>query len=217
MELDSAFANDNLPSSTSFFQSRPLIEASEVYKFIRDLPKGGGLHLHSSAVTSIDWVISNITYRNNLYSCYKELEEILVFGWFDARPGSTVKGCHGWKAASSMREEMGAQEVDKYFKTHLSIVVDNPDVAYPNVNTVWAAFGKRFRTLSALLSFKDLVKEHFYQGLKEFYDDGAQYIEVRSSFSPICATPGPDCTPLDIVQTAKVFKEAADQVSLQIH
>ena len=112
---------------------------------------------------------------------------------------------------------MGAQEVDKYFKTHLSIVVDNPEVAYPNVNTVWSAFGKRFRTLKTLISFKELVAEHFYQGLKEFYDDGVQYMEIRSSFSPICATFGPDCKSLDIFQTGAAFKEAVDQVSLHIH
>jgi hypothetical protein len=37
-----------------------------------------------------------------------------------------------------------SKRVDAYFKSHLSIVVDNPEVAYPNVNTVWAAFSKRF-------------------------------------------------------------------------
>ena len=111
-----------------------------------------------------------------------------------------------------MREEKGAEEVDKYFKSHLSIVVDNPEVAYPNVNTVWAAFAKRFSTLMTLLNFKDLVKDYFYQGLKEFYEDGVQYMEVRSEFAPICKTFGPDCNPLDIVQTVGVFKEAVDQV-----
>ena len=217
MELDSAFANDDLPSSTNFFQSRPRIEASEVYKFIHDLPKGAGLHLHEFAITSIDWVVSNITYRENLYSCFKEANDILAFGWFDAQPEGAVQGCEGWKAASSMREEMGEEEVDKYFKSHLSIVVDNPEVAYPNVNTVWAAFAKRFGTLMTLLNFKDLVKDYFYQGLKEFYEDGVQYMEVRSVFAPICETLGPDCNPLDIVQTVGVFKEAVDQVMRPTH
>ena len=107
---------------------------------------------------------------------------------------------------------MGAEEVDKYFRSHLSIVVDNPEAAYPNVNTVQAAFAKRFRTLMTLLNFKALAKEYFYQGLKEFYEDGVQYMEVRSEFAPICKTFGPDCNPLDIVQTVGVFKEAVDQV-----
>jgi hypothetical protein len=69
--LDSAFEKDDLPSSTSFFRSRPRIEASEVFKFIQGMPKGGALHLHEFAITSIDWVVKDITYRDHLYSCYK--------------------------------------------------------------------------------------------------------------------------------------------------
>ncbi len=39
-ELDAAFVNDDLPSSINFFQSRPRIEESKVFQFIRELPKG---------------------------------------------------------------------------------------------------------------------------------------------------------------------------------
>ena len=212
LELDSAFDHDDLPSAKSFFQSRSKIEASGVYKFIHGLPKGAGLHLHASAMTSIDWVISNITYRENLYCCNQEAEDILVFGWFDAPPVGTVQSCSGWKSVASMREEMGVWQVDKILKTHLSIAVEDPEIAYPNINTVWVAFVKRFKTLKTLFSYKNLVKDYFYQGLKEFSDDGVQYLEVRSSFAPICEAVGPECKLLDILQTVAVYKEAADQV-----
>ena len=212
LELESAFVNDDLPSSTSFFQSRPRIEASEVYKFIHDLPKGGALHLHEFAITSIDWVVSNITYRDNLYSCFKNSSDLLIFGWFDTDPEGTVSDCNGWKSAKVMRETMGAGEVDKYFKDNLSIVVDNPEMAYPNVKTVWAAFAKRFGTLMTLLNFKELARDYFYQGMKEFYEDGVQYMEVRAVFAPMCESIGPDCVQMDIVETVRVFKAAAEQV-----
>lgn len=31
---------------------------------------GAVLHAHDSAITSIDWVIQNLTYWENLYVCY---------------------------------------------------------------------------------------------------------------------------------------------------
>ena len=64
----------------------------------------------------------------------------------------------------------------------------------------------------SLLNYKDLVKDYFYQGMQEFYDDGVQYMEVRSVLAPICETRIGECNPLDIVETARVFKETAEQV-----
>ena len=147
---------------------------------------------------------------NQLFTTYS-FSEILLFGWYDSEPTDGTKGCNLWYEAKLLRESFGDVEVDAYFKSHLSIVVPNPEIAYPNVNTVWKAFGKRFGTLISLINYKDLVKDYFYQGLLEFYNDKVQYMEVRSVLAPICQTLNAECNPLDIVETAKVFKEAADQ------
>ena len=61
-ELDSAFANDNLPSSESFLTAKSRIDQSDVFQFIKIMPKGAALHLHELAITSVDWVVSNVTY-----------------------------------------------------------------------------------------------------------------------------------------------------------
>ena len=136
-----------------------------------------------------------------------------MFGWFESLPETPVPDCDRWADAKVLRENLGNEKVDSYFKSYLSIVVDNPEVAYPNVNTVWAAFSKRFGALMSLLNYKDLVKDYFYQGMQEFFDDGVQYMEVRSVLAPICETRiGEECNPLDIVETARVFKETAEQV-----
>lgn len=70
------------------------------------MPKGGGLHLHDFAITSIDWVVSNITYRDNLYACTSTPS--LKFGWYNSQPGAGVGGCDVWESAKSMRESLGS-------------------------------------------------------------------------------------------------------------
>ena len=138
---------------------------------------------HSFALTSVDWVISNITYRDNLFSCYNKTTENLIFGWFpDGRPQPGTKGCDPWIEAKILRALFGNEAVDACFKRHLSIVVDVPEITYPNVNTVWAAFSKKFKTLKSLVNYKNLVFDYLYQGMQEFYDDGVQYMEVRCQF-----------------------------------
>jgi adenosine deaminase CECR1 len=62
-ELNSAFVNDDLPSSRNFLTAKPMIDRSDVFQFIRGMPKGAALHLHELSITSVDWVVSNVTYR----------------------------------------------------------------------------------------------------------------------------------------------------------
>ncbi len=80
-ELGFAFLDDDLPPSQSFFQAKIAIEVSKVFQFIREMPKGGVMHVHEFAITSSDWVIKNITYRDNLYMCINKDNDNLQFGW----------------------------------------------------------------------------------------------------------------------------------------
>ena len=58
------------------------IENSRVFQTIRRLPKGGIIHVHDFSMTSIDWVIKNITYRNNLYMCICDDYAVLLMFCF---------------------------------------------------------------------------------------------------------------------------------------
>ena len=58
-----AFLDSHYPPSHSFFDNIAAIEASDVFAFLHEMPKGGVLHVHDISIASIDWVVSNITYR----------------------------------------------------------------------------------------------------------------------------------------------------------
>ena len=62
------------------------IESSRVFQTIRRLPKGGILHVHDFGMTSVEWVIQNVTYRDNLYMCIDSATDSLKFGWFSTPP-----------------------------------------------------------------------------------------------------------------------------------
>ena len=62
-ELDTAYVDSVFPPSQHYFNSKPDIEASEVYQLLKPMPKGGVLHLHHVSITRIDWVIANLTYE----------------------------------------------------------------------------------------------------------------------------------------------------------
>lgn len=52
-----------------YFRARPQIEKSRIFKFIKRMPKGSTLHLHSTAAVSSKWIIKNLTYRADVKMC----------------------------------------------------------------------------------------------------------------------------------------------------
>lgn len=55
--------------SMHFFHAKPLIDQDPLFKVIQKLPKGAVLHLHNSASVSSEWLIKNLTYRDDMKLC----------------------------------------------------------------------------------------------------------------------------------------------------
>ena len=61
-ELDDAMLTGDFGPSKSFCLSKTNIENSQVFKFIKKMPKGAALHTHHISLGSIKWIVSNLTY-----------------------------------------------------------------------------------------------------------------------------------------------------------
>lgn len=59
----------NYAPSLHFFHAKPLIDKDPIFDIMKKIPKGGVLHLHNSAGASSEWVIKNLTYRNDVKIC----------------------------------------------------------------------------------------------------------------------------------------------------
>lgn len=55
--------------SMHFFHAKPLIDVDPIFEIIKKVPKGGVLHLHNSAGVSSEWVVKNLTYRDDMTMC----------------------------------------------------------------------------------------------------------------------------------------------------
>lgn len=64
--------------SMHFFHAKPLIDNDPIFQIIQRVPKGAVLHLHNSAAVSSEWVIKNLTYRDDMKLCSTK-EGIKVF------------------------------------------------------------------------------------------------------------------------------------------
>jgi len=74
--------------------------------------------------------------------------------------------------------------VSRLYK-QLTLIVDEPEKVYPTVNIIWSRFVSAFLRTLDLLLYAPVFKSYFYEALQQFYDDGVQYIELRSVFPPV--------------------------------
>ncbi|CAG9837714.1 unnamed protein product [Diabrotica balteata] len=199
-ELDEGFLDpQNFLAGNHFFKVKDKVENSKVFEFIKKIPKGASLHSHDTAMASGEYLYS-ITFRDNLYGCAKDNGWTMQF--FQEPPSSN------WKLLSQLRT---SGTFENFLKSKLTLVCDNPEVKYPNLNTVWTTFQNLFINLEKLICYKPIFKEYFYQALKETYEDNVKYIEFRGYLPTVYDLDGTEYGPCEVVgmyiEVEKQFKQ----------
>ncbi|XP_059176306.1 adenosine deaminase AGSA-like isoform X2 [Physella acuta] len=204
MQLKNAAVQESItstipyPPAVSFFKSKDWIDNSTIYDIIKLMPKGGVLHLHDGAMTSLNWTVKTLTYLPNLYT-KKDNDRFStrLFNFSVTSPGSD------WDLVSDLRQKSGnVEQFDEMLMDEISIKVTDPFISYPSINDVWQKFNCYFNSMFGLIHNLPNIKLYVEQALKEFYSDGVQYMEFRSGF--FVDTNGTDVTEsyLKILQTA---------------
>jgi len=67
----------------------------------------------------------------------------------------------------------------------LTLIVDEPEKVYPTASVIWSRFHSVYESTFGLVHYAPVFKSYFYQALQQFYDDGVQYMELRSPFLPV--------------------------------
>ncbi|XP_070581355.1 adenosine deaminase 2-like [Ptychodera flava] len=172
------------PPNMHFFHAKPFIDQSKVFEIIKLMPKGAVLHIHDTAIANINWLIKNATYRPYCYMCSTRDRGTLLFQFAEDQP--TDNSTCEWKLVATERETSGnVDEFDKMLYDTISLVVDEPHTKYRTQHEVWTYFNDYFATVDGLVFYADVFEDYYRQGLKEFNDDGVQFMEVRALLQPI--------------------------------
>lgn len=84
-----------------------------------------------------------------------------------------------WRLVSEIREEIGDQNYDRKVRRFLTLVVDDPNDTYTDINTAWKKFMDLFICFDPVVTYTEAWKDYYRQTLQECYDDGVQYLEFR--------------------------------------
>ncbi|KAF7280139.1 hypothetical protein GWI33_006394 [Rhynchophorus ferrugineus] len=204
-ELNRSYENSSsfLPSQ-NFLTSKNNIDESKVFQFIKKIPKGASLHTHFLAAVSIDWLITNFTYNENVYGCY--LNDI--FKLKILQNAKQDRNCT-WKSLSIYRKEFAEEgkSFDRFLKDVMTL---SPEASNQSREQVWAKFKATFTTIYDLVCYKPFFKKYVYRLLEELYEDNVFYTELRGTFMPLYELNGTTYDSKDFldtfIQTADEFK-----------
>src|SRR5271156_2829464 len=84
-----------------FFHAKRLIEASNIFKIIRTLPKGAALHVHETSAVDAWFIVKNLTSSDDLFYC----PDGDVFQFFEVplKTPKCGKGNSAWMQVNELR------------------------------------------------------------------------------------------------------------------
>lgn len=203
-ELDYGFKNPGsfIPAH-HLFDILSYIEQSDVFHFIRNLPKGALLHGHDTALASGDYLY-NLTFSDNLYACIFNEKIHLKFLKEEANDFDCT-----WKPIQLLRETV--RDFDVRLKQQLTLIRENHRDVYTDINVVWNYFTELFITVDPLICFKPIFIDYFYQVLTELYEDNVFYIEFRTTLPTVYDLDGNTYGPVEV---AGFYKQVVDDFML---
>lgn len=205
LELKKAFLHpETFPPARHFFQAKHDIEKSAVFSFISKMPKGGALHVHDVALSSLDYLLYNVTYRDNLYGCVTQSGIKLKFSSTKPKEDTSC-----WILVKTMRSSAkSAKMFDGWLAQKLTLVTDNPSQMYPDINSVWKVFSGLFETITPMITYKPVFMDYIYNFLEEFHRDNVNYVEIRTTIPAVYDLDGKT---YNSVQIVGFLKQVADQ------
>ncbi|XP_061390444.1 adenosine deaminase 2-like, partial [Musca vetustissima] len=191
--------------SQHFFKVLDDIRQSPLFKLISKMPKGGVLHAHDTALCSTDFLVK-LTYRDNLWGCSDNTTKtISALRFAKVKPDKSDADANcTWNLMSKLRVVNGTEHVDQYLRDHLTMY---PVEKFPDNNEAWNRFMSIFRLLAGLLFYVPVWADYYYNALEEFYVDGVQYLEFRSTLPSLYDLDG---NVYPEIYTVSVYKETLD-------
>ncbi|XP_036341199.1 adenosine deaminase 2-like [Rhagoletis pomonella] len=171
-----------------FFKAKPLIEQSNVFKFLQAMPKGAILHVHRTPAVSVDWLIGNLTYTPGLLKCFTARGSVVLSFREDAKK----HGCRSvyYNVQQERERTLSRSRYDSFLGTKLSLYSRLPELEYNDQNKVWRRFEDIFDTVSDTIGYEPVFRMFHWQLMEEMYEDNIMYAELRMKFKPLYGANG---------------------------
>ncbi|XP_017059022.1 adenosine deaminase 2 [Drosophila ficusphila] len=194
----------NYHSQSPPFLSHLNISETNLYAALRSMPKGGLLHVHDTGMLRMD-ILIELAYRENLWVCVNQDQGFEDFRFSRLLPNiPPAEDYHcDWMLMSNFFElETQSAFVDR-LKRSLAVRTEG----YKSSAELGSHLRRHQRLVHGLTAFQPIWSDFIYTMLTDFYADGVQYVELRSSLPIMYDLDGNNFT---ILETAEAILSVSD-------
>ncbi|XP_052895431.1 adenosine deaminase 2-like [Anopheles moucheti] len=188
-----------LVSARHFFEMVERINESPLFKLIQQMPKGGVLHAHDTAIGSTELIV-RATRHEHLWQSgnipQTDRDPMPVYKFSRTKP--TAEG--DWRLVVDIRTALGNEAYDDAIRKMFTLYTKDPLNAHRDINDVWRKFMALFICFEPMVTYRPVWEEYFYGCLGELLADNVTYLEFRGLLPPVYDLDDRTYSPEDIVQ-----------------
>ncbi|MEL6717436.1 MAG: hypothetical protein AAFP82_01840 [Bacteroidota bacterium] len=163
------------PPARNFYQSKSHIEETPLFKMLKEMPKGGILHLHSIAMGDADWIIQKS----------RSLPEMHIYWHKDASSNIPKGVLHAYKPNEAPK---GYIPVDQLLKAEpeayqeiRSLLVFEEEMDQDSVD-ISVELEMKFSRITNFISYRPVYEDYIVHGTELLIADNIQHAEFRTGF-----------------------------------
>lgn len=162
------------PPARNFYQSKKHIENNPLFELLRKMPKGGILHLHSSAMGDPDWMIQRAIATPEMYVYWGKTGRKYVKGQLRAFPEEQVP--EGFQQVRRLHKK------EKGFYGELRELLTFERAMDRDSVDIWKEFQAIFQRISGFVKYDKIFVDYITDGLKILVADNIQHAELRMPY-----------------------------------
>lgn len=220
-----------------FLTAKETIQSTELFKWVRKLPKGALLHAHMDATCDAEFLLRTASEEPQMHvrtavqitpetigSTMPEFRAMPIDFKASSYPSVTSSDYEGgaWIAIKVARENFsavlgGAEGFDNWVLAAMRV---DPEEAYVKYNTskkIWTKFGSTFAVARGLLEFEPILRKYVRQFLLTSIEDGISYIEMRTNFFNKAITRSNGSDDFSTAEKVQLIGEVIDEVKEEMN
>lgn len=167
------------PPAEPFYKVKSQIEKTILFDIFRKMPKGGQLHMHTSAAATAEWILD--TLKNNDYT---ELPKAYIY--IAPKSGKSEyidRQIAFFRVVPNNFHEAKLLLKDPAFYDDMLDRLTFRSSRIEAVPYIWDEFNKMFALTSELLKNRNFYKKYYRKAFDMLIEDNINYLEMRTGFA----------------------------------